>query len=102
MFLKKASLHIFSQVAISQEENANILLREALKALFSIEKAHMYICHKAVDLAWNYTDSLVKELHSLGKYPRTYVNIQVNGSTNDSQISAINTGGVDIKKVSDC
>lgn len=76
--------------------------REALKFLFFVEKFHMYICHKAVDLAWNYTDSLVKTLHSLGKYPRTYVNIQVNGSTNDSQISAINTGGVDITKVSGC
>ncbi len=78
----------------------SILMRGALDVIFLTSKAHMYICHKAVDLAWNYTDSLVKDLHGLGQYPRTYVNIQVNGSTNDSQISVINTGGKDITKVS--
>ena len=74
-------------------------MREVLKGLFVASGAHMYICHKAQDLAWNYTDDLVKDLHMVHKYPRTYVNIQVNGSRNDSDLSIINTGASDINLV---
>ena len=89
-----------SQAAINEVENSNWFMREALKGVFVAAKAKMYICQEAQALAWNYTDSLVKDLHALGKYPRTYVNIQVNGSSNDSVPSAINTGASDISLVS--
>ncbi len=92
-------MFLVPQTAISLEEDANAVLREALKFVFFTAKAKIYICQNATALAWNYTDTLVKDLHGLHKYPRTYVNIQVNGSTNDSAISVINTGVKNISKV---
>nr|CAD91339.1 CD36-like lysosomal integral membrane protein II [Suberites domuncula] len=93
------TINIPMVAAISEKEDANFFIREGLKAIFKAEKAHMYICHTATDLAWHYTDPLVKMLHKLGQYPRDYVNIQVNGSLNDSLHSAINTGASYIKKL---
>ena len=61
--------------------------------------AHLYVCHSAAALAWNYTDSLISQLHTLGKYPRTFVNIQVNNSINDSYPSIIRTGIDDINLI---
>ena len=56
------------------------------------------MCHPATDLAWHYTDSLVQALHSTGQYPSKYVNIQVNNSIFDRNISIINNGVNDITK----
>jgi hypothetical protein len=58
--------------------------------------AHLYVCQNATALAWNYTDLLIQQLHSLQQYPRSYVSIQVNNSINDSYPSIIRTGVGDI------
>ena len=62
-------------------------------------KAHLYVCQPATALAWNYTDPLIQKLHSYHKYPRTFVNIQVNNSINDSYPSIIRTGVDDINLI---
>ena len=62
-------------------------------------KAHLYVCQPATALAWSYSDALIRELHSFGKYPRTVVNIQVNNSINDSYPSIIRTGVDDVNLI---
>ena len=68
----------------------------AFEALVSLSGAHLYVCQHARNLAWNYTDPFIKELHKFKQYPRTFVNIQVNNSINDSYPSIIRTGVDDI------
>ena len=58
--------------------------------------AHLYVCQNATALAWNYTDLLIQTLHLYQQYPRSYVNIQVNNSINDSYPSIIRTGVGDV------
>ena len=74
-------------------------MRTALRALITTSGAKLYTCQKARALAWNYTDSFLKELHFAHQYPSKFVNLQVNNSINDSYISTIHTGVKDIAKI---
>ena len=61
--------------------------------------SHLYVCQNPTALAWNYTDSLIRTLHTVHQYPRTYVNIQVNASVNDTLPSVIHTGVGNISRI---
>lgn len=75
-------------------------MRIAVRALFDLARfPKLYICQSATDLAWHYTDHLVKALHFAHRYPSKYVNIQVNGSVEDKKLSIIHTGVNDITKI---
>ena len=80
--------------------------RVVLLHIFITTNAKLYICQNATNLVWNYTDPLVKKLHSnvLLKafnlnYPQDYVSIQHNNSVNDSRPSFIYTGTEDISRI---
>lgn len=77
-----------------------------LEHIISKTGAKLYVCVGARDLAWNYTDKLVEELHTNSvlkfvglAYPRCCVNLQQNGSSNDSRPSIIYTGVKDIARI---
>ena len=88
----------------------NVIVRllgdSILRGILQSTNAKLYTCQLATDLAWNYTDPLVQELHtnfwlrgvSLS-YPRTYVSLQHNNSVNNSLPSAIHTGAGDINRI---
>ena len=83
-------------------EAAKLILRDIIKDT----KAKLHVCVGAHDLAWNYTDPFVEELHNniLLKlsglaYPRCCVNLQQNASVNDSRPSIIYTGVKDIERI---
>lgn len=59
----------------------------------------IYVCQPATDLAWEYSDELIKFLHTLNKYPLDHVSIQNNDSVYDQNISTINTGISNISEV---
>ena len=68
--------------------------------------AQIYVCQNATDLAFNYSDDLVRRLNSdlvlkafNLSYPRTHVSIQFNNSANNSLPSTINTGARDINSI---
>ena len=75
------------------------LKKDAFELLVKVAGAHLYVCQDATALAWNYTDNLIKDLHVAHQYPRTYVNIQVNNSINDTEPSIIKTGVGNIKNI---
>lgn len=82
----------------------NILGDNILRGIFNAADAKLYTCQEATPLAWNYTDDLILALNqnillrATGmNFPRTFVNIRVNNSVNDSFPSTINTG---VKNVS--
>ena len=77
-----------------------------LKRIISETDAKLHVCVGARDLAWNYTDKFVHELHTNGAlkffhmaYPRCCVNLQLNASSNDSRPSIIYTGEKDIERI---
>ena len=79
-----------------------------IKTIFDVTGAKLYVCQPAKDLVFNYTDALIKELHSnffLGLFkmnlPTDYISIQQNASMNDSYPSIIHTGVGDINKVAE-
>lgn len=86
------------------EENnvlINILGDNVLRGIFRGADATLYTCQQATPLAWNYTDDLILALNqnillrATGmNLPRTFVNIQVNNSVNDSFPSTINTDNI--------
>lgn len=109
-----SALIIFFQAAVNQLEEAmaennllvNILGDNILRGIFRRADANLYICRPATALAWNYTDALVLALNrnialraTRMNYPRTFVNIQVNNSINESFPSVIHTGVRDIDKI---
>ncbi len=72
---------------------------DVLRGIFRGADANLYTCQQATPLAWNYTDDLILALNrnialrATGmNFPRTFVNIQMNNSINDSFPSIINTG----------
>lgn len=73
-------------------ERTFFLERYIFEGIVKLSKAHLYVCQSATALAWNYTDDLIKDLYAVNKYPRPYVNIQVNNSINDTAPSIIRTG----------
>ena len=77
----------------------NLLGNNVLRGIFRGADAQLYTCQQATPLAWNYTDDLIQSLNgnlalrATGmNFPRTFVNIQVNNSINDSFPSTIYTG----------
>lgn len=70
-----------------------------LRQVINATRAQLYICQEASALAWNYTDDLLVFLHTLGQYPYPYVNIQVNDSIYDRNLSIIHTGVKSISKI---
>lgn len=77
-----------------------------LRSIFSGANARLYTCQEATPLAWNYTDDLIQSLNRNTllrltdmNYPRTFVNIQLNNSINDSLPSIINTGVKDTQSI---
>ena len=66
--------------------------KKFFEGIILISRAHLYVCKPATELAWQYTDNLIKDLHAAHKYPHEFVNIQVNNSINDSYPSIIRTG----------
>lgn len=91
------------------EENnvlVNLLGDNVLRGIFNRADARLYTCQQATPLAWNYTDDLILALNrnlllrATGmNFPRTFVNIQVNNSINDSFPSTINTGVRDVDSI---
>jgi lysosome membrane protein 2 len=80
--------------------------KQLLKEIISETGARLYVCVEAHDLAWNYTDAFVQKLNrsevlklSGLAYPRCCVNLQSNGSANDSRPSTIYTGVKDIGRI---
>ena len=72
---------------------------QMLKGIFEDVNATLYLCDEATNLAWNFTNDLVHELHtndvfvSLNlSYPTDWVSLQRNNSVNDSIPSIIRTG----------
>ena len=87
-----------------QQDNivVNLLGDTVLREIFRRADARLYTCQQATPLAWNYTDDLILSLNrnialraTDMNFPRTFVNIQVNNSVNDSFPSTINTGVTD-------
>ena len=70
-----------------------------MRGVIELTRAKLFICQPATNLAWNYTDRLVEALHAMGQYPSKYVNIQVNDSIYDRNLSLINTGVDNITEV---
>ena len=77
-----------------------------LDLIFVSTKAKLYMCLPAVNLAFNYTDDLVLELHKnllLKAYglnlPIDHVSLQLNDSVNDTRPSIIHTGVDDVTLV---
>ncbi len=70
-----------------------------MKTIITTSGAKLYICEKARDLAWGYSDPFIKTLHDIGMYPLPEVSIQVNDSIDDRKTSVINTGVSDISQV---
>ena len=77
----------------------SVLHRNTLNSIISRSKAKLYVCLKATDLAWGYTDEFIKEAHKKGVYPLDSFSIQANGSSSDQSVSIINTGIPDITQV---
>lgn len=84
----------------------NLLGDNILRGIFRGADAETYTCQQATPLAWNYTNDLIQSLNSnlalraTGmNYPRTFVNIQVNNSVNDSFPSIIKTGVGNIEDI---
>ena len=82
------------------------LAKEYLREIISYTGAKLHVCVGARDLAWNYTDAFVQKLNKSEvlklsglAYPRCCVNLQLNGSSNDSQPSIIYTGVRDISRI---
>ena len=73
----------------------SFLERAGLRTLITLTGAKIYTCQEATALAWNYSDSFIRGLHKLGKYPLNYVNIQVNNSIMDRNLSIIYGGKKD-------
>ncbi len=70
-----------------------------MDVLVKATKTKLYIHLPAKNLAWSYTDTLIQGLHLAGKYPEKYVNIQVNNSIFDQNVSSVYTGVGDITKI---
>ena len=70
-----------------------------MRGLITATGAKIYTCQEATALAWKYSDSFIRGLHGLGKYPLSYVSIQVNDSVYDHNVSSIYTGVEDISKI---
>lgn len=83
-----------------------ILARIILQYIINSTDAKLHVCVGAHDLAWNYTDKFVEELHTNPilktfhmAYPRCCVNLQQNSSINDSRPSIIYTGVKQIDRI---
>lgn len=102
-------LAAIDQVEEYAKENSAFVAELAkimLHAIISVTGAKLHVCVGARDLAWNYTDPFVEELHRnvllqwAGlAYPRCCVNLQMNASANDSLPSTIYTGAKDISRI---
>ena len=74
-------------------------LRIGLKSIIFSTRAKLYVCEKANDLAWGYSDPFIDAIRLIGLYPLPKVSIQVNNSIDDTNTSVINTGKPDITQV---
>ena len=74
--------------------------------MFKHKNAKLYVCVPPTQLAFNYTDPLIQELHDNSELnamnmnlPTNYISIQQNASINDSSPSIIYTGVSNINDV---
>ena len=90
------SRHTHEQALANRFEKRSFVERGGFDVVVKESGAHLYVCHDARSLAWNYTDTFVHMFHTLEQYPREYVQIQVNNSINDSLPSIVRTGADNI------
>ena len=89
--------YLFQAVISRVKDNAE--QRRNLRKIISKSNAKIYVCKKAIEIAWGYTDSFIEELYNERLYPQKVFSILVNDSSHDKNISTLNTGTFDIKKV---
>ena len=77
-----------------------------LQQIINDAGAQVHVCQLATDLAFHYSDELVRRLNSdlvlkafNLSYPRNYVSIQLNNSVDNSLPSTINTGAKDVNSI---
>lgn len=78
-------------------ERKGTVVRDALLVLLEGLRSKIHFQGKVKELTWNFTDSLLKDLHTVGQVPSPYFSIQLNDSAADQEESVVHTGTDDIR-----